>query len=500
MTASAGALSGRHFGRARLLRPVVTLLIILGSTEPSPPVLAHIGSPNVFYEGVAGPYALRVIVQPPEVIPGRAQVHVRVLDGNVSKVSVLPARWDTGTKGAPAPDVAKRIRGDTNLFSAELWLMNSGAYSILVNAEGPAGAGTTVVPLNSIATTRREMPRWFGTMLGIWAGTLLIAMICLVGVAARESVLRPGDIPDHRRVWRARAAMVLAALVIAAALWGGKAWWDSVDKEYRNNRLYRADKLRGTFRTNDTQLVLHLQRSAERGNGRPLVPEHGKFMHAFLMRQPGLDVFAHLHPLRIDNREFDVTLPPLHAGKYKLYADITHESGFTQTLVSEVELPQPLASGSWATSDADDSWCTSSNAPANVNQLYQLAGGFTMRHVGTADSRLQFTVMDKEGKPALLDAYMDMQAHAVICNRDGTVFTHLHPFGTISMTSQQLFAKRERERFGKPFEIVCGLPSRADVISFPYEFPKPGDYRVWVQVKVSGQIMTGVFDIAVNDT
>ena len=66
--------------------------------------VGHIGSPNVFYEGTAGPYALRVVVRPPEVIPGRAQITVRALDGNVRKISVLPARWDTGTGGAPAPD------------------------------------------------------------------------------------------------------------------------------------------------------------------------------------------------------------------------------------------------------------------------------------------------------------------------------------------------------------------------------------------------------------
>jgi hypothetical protein len=88
---------------------------------------AHIGSPNIFYEGNAGPYALQVIVRPPDVIPGRAEISVRALDGNVHGISVLPARWDTGTKGAPSADPAKPVRGDTNLFSAELWLMNSGA-------------------------------------------------------------------------------------------------------------------------------------------------------------------------------------------------------------------------------------------------------------------------------------------------------------------------------------------------------------------------------------
>ena len=33
---------------------------------------AHVGSPDTFYEGDAGPYRLRVIVRPPGIVPGRA--------------------------------------------------------------------------------------------------------------------------------------------------------------------------------------------------------------------------------------------------------------------------------------------------------------------------------------------------------------------------------------------------------------------------------------------
>ena len=41
--------------------------------------LAHIGSPDVFSEGMAGPYPARVTIRMPSVVPGRAEIIVRVL-------------------------------------------------------------------------------------------------------------------------------------------------------------------------------------------------------------------------------------------------------------------------------------------------------------------------------------------------------------------------------------------------------------------------------------
>jgi hypothetical protein len=45
-----------------------------------------------------------------------------------------------------------------------------------------------------------------------------------------------------------------------------------------------------------------------------------------------------------------------------------------------------------------------------------------------------------------------------------------------------------------PMEVGAVAPAP---ITFPYAFPKGGDYRIWVQVKRGGRILTGAFDASV---
>src|SRR5438105_4563200 len=71
-------------------------------------VSAHVGSPDVFYSGRVGGYDLRVIVRPPEVVPGVALVTVHA-PADVRRVSIRPVFWRAGTRGAPPADEMRRV-------------------------------------------------------------------------------------------------------------------------------------------------------------------------------------------------------------------------------------------------------------------------------------------------------------------------------------------------------------------------------------------------------
>jgi hypothetical protein len=88
---------------------------------------------------------------------------------------------------------------------------------------------------------------------------------------------------------------------------------------------------------------------------------------------------------------------------------------------------------------------------------------------------------------------MGMLSHAVITRDDGQVFVHLHPVGSFSMAAQQAFEPAGMDHSG---HTMPGMTTNE--VSFPYEFPQPGRYRLWVQVRTEGAVRTGVFDAVVH--
>ncbi len=188
------------------------------------------GSPNVFFEGAAGPYPVHVVVRPPAVIPGVAEIAVRVQaplpaagrqgPGKL-RVTAQPVQWDAGPEGAPPADVAQPVHGQPGLFTARLWLMTANSYDIRVAVSGPAGRGAVAVPVSTTASRRLEMRSGMAVALLALAALLFAGLLSLVGAGVRESVLDPGEPPRARDRRRARLAMAATAAVLAMLLAAG---------------------------------------------------------------------------------------------------------------------------------------------------------------------------------------------------------------------------------------------------------------------------------------
>lgn len=492
---------------------VPAVLAVLFFLLPAAPAQAHVGSPNVFFDGAAGPYPVRVVVRPPAVVPGLAEITVRLREGReADEVTVQPVQYRAGFKGAPPADVATPVPGAPGTWSGQLWLMESSSYSVRVRVKGPAGDGVVLVPVAAVPSRVLGMDRSLGMILAALGLFLFAGAVSIVGAAVRESVVPPGETVDAARRRRARVVTILAALLLAFGLWGGKRWWDSVDGRAQEG-IFKTFQVRTSARLDGGRPVLDLKIADERSKEwSPLMPDHGKLMHLFLVREPGLDAFAHIHPVARGREDFVAALPPLPAGSYRLYADVVHESGFPQTLVDEVKLPAPAApaASGGPLPDPDDSWRASEPlgraAAAGPKVSLLEDGGSMLWHQeplsAGRETTLRFEVRDRDGRPASLEPYMGMLSHAAITRDDGKVFVHLHPMGSINMAAMAVFERKERQEEGAaPAAMDHGAHSghgAPSVVSFPYEFPRPGRYRVWVQVKSGGKVQTGVFDTEVT--
>jgi hypothetical protein len=113
------------------------------------------------------------------------------------------------------------------------------------------------------------------------------------------------------------------------------------------------------------------------------------------------------------------------------------------------------------------------------------------------------------GTATAFEPVLWMAVHLMFTRDDGAVFVHLHPSDTASFASQEAFLMRQpgdttRGALGArltslermaPHAMRHLLPrTLSGAVSFPYAFPKPGRYRLWVQVRRNGRILTGVFD------
>jgi hypothetical protein len=222
-----------------------------------------------------------------------------------------------------------------------------------------------------------------------------------------------------------------------------------------------------------------------------LIEDHGKLVHLFLVgrgEQPG---FAHLHPETRDSNVFESRLPPLPAGRYAVFADVVFTSGFTETLTSTVTIASS-ASPDWRQSDPDDSYAVGRGTSGGQAVLQDGSALTRIRPDSSVvvgeEAELRFRFRPPPGEPPDLEPYLGMAGHAAVVRSDDSVFIHLHPLGTISLAAQAALQNGAHSMALPPGAV-------SDTLYFPYAFPAPGRYTVWVQLKRRGRVLTGAFRI-----
>ena len=103
-------------------------------------IYADIGHYNFTFEGEAFNQTIRVLIKPPGVVPGIANITLNVFDQSIDSVKIQPVKWHgkitsyphlkAGPQGSPPADLLNKVEDEESFFFGELWLMDFGAYNI----------------------------------------------------------------------------------------------------------------------------------------------------------------------------------------------------------------------------------------------------------------------------------------------------------------------------------------------------------------------------------
>jgi hypothetical protein len=516
------------------------LVVALAVLVLQPVARAHIGSPDVFLEAQAGPYRVFVTVRPPHAIPGVADVDILTTSDDVRDVRIVPLPLTgPGAQFAPVADRTARSAEDPRLFTGHLWMMGAGAWQVRVTIAGDRGDGTLSVPVPTLPQSTLAMSRALrATLVGLML-LLAAGFVGIISAMAREAALAPGEPLDRRARVRGRIAGGIAAVIVGAIVFLGNGWWSAEALNY-DRYVYKPLTALASV-TDEARLKLYLSDPGWIASRRldDFVPDHGHRMHLFVV-SPALDRLWHLHPAETATGIFDQPLPQMPVGDYELFADVVHATGVSETVTGRLRtIPMqgaPLSGddSEWSETDArltpdasDDTrvrlkadtteartgtaTATATATPAvsgfsqSVKSSRTVDGG---RIVWVRDeTRLEpkkltlftFRVEDASGQPARdLELYMGMPGHAIFVRRDRKVFAHVHPSGSAPMAALQIAMPAGASHAAHDMDSRQFQSQSPSTVTFPYGFPEPGDYRIFVQVKRTGRVVTGVFDATVH--
>jgi hypothetical protein len=435
-------------------------------------------------------------------VPGRAHAEFQST-ADVDALEVLPLAIGQ-ERYAPPAERALRDPRDPSHFSAELWIMTPGTWKVRVRIFGNRGTSELSLPVPALPPPVRAPSLPFALALSLAAGGLFVAALAIVRAGAREAQLPPGTPIGKADARRGRRAVLVAGSTLGSMMLGIAVWWSNDDRRYASI-AYRPTGM--TAWVDDAgRLFIRLEEPGWLSR-RPddLVADHGHLMHLYAIRLPEFDRVLHLHPDLQTPGMFERDLPPLPAGRYRLFGDFVHQTGLAETAVTEIAVPD-IAGKPLAGDDATRELPPLSHAPAaNAVELEDgttLTFGPSEPPVAGRVCLLSFRFGSVgSSEPAALEPYLGMLGHLAVFAHDGSVFSHVHPSGTVPMAALAVARSATRvTECAPPGTEPAARSLVAEAVTFPYQFPHAGGYRLVVQIKRAGRVLTGAFDVQVNAT
>jgi hypothetical protein len=189
---------------------------------------------------------------------------------------------------------------------------------------------------------------------------------------------------------------------------------------------------------------------------------HERPLHLFVVSR-SLEYFAHVHPEPVAGGAFEIR-QSLPAGEYMVVADFLPRGGSPQTLQRAIVTPG--ASGSSQPARITTSVLTRTERGLRTELLTEdLAAG--------RNAHLTFNVTSASGGEPVtdLEPYLGAPAHLFIASADLTDTRHAHPDATAASGSR---------------------------LTFDVTLPKPGGYRMWLQIQRQGNVITLPFTLVVS--
>ncbi len=334
------------------------------------------------------------------------------------------------------------------------------------------------------------------------------------------------------------------------AVYGGNKWWKVEAADY-SAHIYTPRDLHTRLQGNTLSLQIgdltttktkHVWDAdpAQRLPRRPR-PPHASLRHPHARHGRSASTSTLRTVPGDDPDTLQQTLPAMPPGTYRLYADIVHLSGFPETLTTELNIPPGLNAAPLAPEDASalppplhrivqamrpepPTLVTPVHAQGHQGDLgpsYKLPDGYTMvwdkpaTITANTGYSFRFHLLDPTGHPATdMQPYLGMAGHAAFVKADFSTFAHTHPEGSAAMPAVLLAQQSTAASPGglgsasMPGMDMPGMPGMSGTpgaakpisptVEFPYGFPVPGNYRIFIQMKHGTTVETGVFDTEVQ--